>query len=142
MTGHIHARLMLQYAQDATETDTPWERWQYAADTEYDGCRQWRSLVSHPDWQTHLAYRRKSRTVRIGDIDVPEPMRTMPPSGSRYYAPDLGIYSNGCGATVVTHLWQGDEIDVRAFRLGLCYKTPEDARARLDAENALAWGNA
>ena len=27
MTAHKHAELMLQYAQDATETDKPWELW-------------------------------------------------------------------------------------------------------------------
>ena len=28
MAKHIHADLMLQYAQDAMETDKPWERWE------------------------------------------------------------------------------------------------------------------
>ena len=28
MDKHIHADLMLQYAQDAQETDKPWERWE------------------------------------------------------------------------------------------------------------------
>ena len=28
MTAHKHAALMLQYAQDAAETDKPWKRWE------------------------------------------------------------------------------------------------------------------
>ena len=28
MAKHVHADLMLQYAQDAMETDKPWERWE------------------------------------------------------------------------------------------------------------------
>lgn len=28
MSKHPHAELMAQYAQDALETDTPWERWE------------------------------------------------------------------------------------------------------------------
>jgi len=38
MTAHKHADLMLQYAQDAMETDKPWERWEYS-DTSRDLCK-------------------------------------------------------------------------------------------------------
>lgn len=29
---HPHAELMKQYAEDAMETDKPWERWEYSCD--------------------------------------------------------------------------------------------------------------
>lgn len=29
MTAHKHAAAMLQYAQDAAESVTPWEMWEY-----------------------------------------------------------------------------------------------------------------
>ena len=29
MTAHKHANLMMQYAQDAAESVTPWEMWEY-----------------------------------------------------------------------------------------------------------------
>ena len=37
MTAHKHANLMLQYAQDAMETDKPWERWEVKAPNEWKG---------------------------------------------------------------------------------------------------------
>ena len=36
--AHKHAALMMQYAQDAMETENPWERWQFKDDRGY-----WRS---------------------------------------------------------------------------------------------------
>ena len=34
---HKHAELMMQYAQDAMETDKPWERWQYQTESMQEG---------------------------------------------------------------------------------------------------------
>lgn len=137
MTGHIHAAMMLQYAKDAAETDTPWERWQCAIVTYHSDYRQWLQCVCHPEWQLHMAYRRRPRTVRIGYRDVPESMRVHPELNTRFYVPNLGVYSP-TSPPVLSHLWRGDDMDLFAFRLGLCYATEEDARARLDAEMALA----
>ena len=51
--AHKHAALMLLYAQDAAETDRPWERWQAR-------CEQgWFALDDNPDWCGWWEYRRK-----------------------------------------------------------------------------------
>ena len=42
MTAHKHAALMLQYAQDAMETDRPWERWELYSDKK----KEWFTCVS------------------------------------------------------------------------------------------------
>ena len=59
MTRHIHADLMMQYAQDALETDKPWERWEIAeADS---NCPTWRSPDSALAWWPAYQYRRKPK---------------------------------------------------------------------------------
>lgn len=58
MTAHKHAELMAQYAQDARETNEPWERWQV---NEGDG---WIDCCHHPCWWESFDYRRKPKTSR------------------------------------------------------------------------------
>ena len=67
-TKHPHAELMALYAQDAMETNKPWERWEYR-DAPEDG---WYSCVKPPQWAASVQYRRKTRTIRINGFDVPE----------------------------------------------------------------------
>lgn len=60
MTAHKHAAAMLQYAQDATETDKPWERWEFLHDW-----GEWVSvLAAHPQWDLDTDYRRKPNPVK------------------------------------------------------------------------------
>ena len=73
--GHIHADLMAQYAEDAKQYDKPWELWQHG-----DG-ETWVRCSTHPGWHTDHFYRRKPRTVQIGDIEVPEPCKVEPEDG-------------------------------------------------------------
>ena len=54
-TSNPHAALMAQYAADAAETDTPWERWQLKQAGEAD----WIDLTSSPGWSPVFEYRRK-----------------------------------------------------------------------------------
>lgn len=55
MTAHVHAALMLLYAQDATTTDKPWELWEWK--TSYK--TTWDSCTGHPSWHSLINYRRK-----------------------------------------------------------------------------------
>lgn len=71
MAAHKHAALMLQYAQDAAETDEPWKRWEFKAPN-----TEWLEFRTHPEWASAYDYRRKPRTIRIGEYDVPEPLTT------------------------------------------------------------------
>ena len=64
MTAHIHAELMLQYAQDASTTDKPWELWEFR----FDEHEKWTALTVNPTWDDDTKYRRKPRTIRIGEI--------------------------------------------------------------------------
>ena len=77
MTGHIHAELIAQYAEDAKVSKTPWEFWQEEPPFgEHDGITirrkkpEWRycgpTLCFHPSWK----YRRKPKTVTINGFEV------------------------------------------------------------------------
>lgn len=81
---HPHAELMMQYAQDAMETDKPWERWQFCS---LDGI--WGDCKFHPRWNKYYKYRRKPRTININGYEVPEPLRTSPCVGTDVYYPSL-----------------------------------------------------
>lgn len=88
MTKHVHAELMMQYAQDAMETDKPWERWQFFTN---DG--KWEDCVYAPMWGVSSKYRRKPRTININGYEVPEPLRTAPCVGTTVYYPCLSKFS-------------------------------------------------
>ena len=68
MTAHKHAALMLQYAQDAAETEEPWERWGYNhGDT-------WQQCGKHPVWFVSSEYRRKPEIIKVGRHEFPKPI--------------------------------------------------------------------
>lgn len=53
--AHIHAALMAEYAKDALETETPWERWEYRGSEH----ALWEDLGGSPGWSRDCEYRRK-----------------------------------------------------------------------------------
>ena len=69
MSGHVHAHLMALYAQDATETAKPWERWQFRRDPD------WRDCEEPLYWHEGIEYRRKPKTININGFEVPEPYK-------------------------------------------------------------------
>ena len=71
---HPQAELMMQYAQDAMETDKPWERWEqgyYKEGKEHD----YQPCTSNPTWKVEWCYRRKPKTININGFEVPEPLK-------------------------------------------------------------------
>lgn len=117
--GHPHAALMALYAQDAAETDKPWGRWEYRN----EDSNVWLGpMAVSPSWYLNCQYRRrKSKTIRIGEYDVPEPMRVAPAGGVGYWMPLLG--QNGPRS----YAWRGDELDQWFLTAGLVHATREAA---------------
>ena len=68
-TPHYHAALMAQYAADAAETDTPWERWQI----KLAGEAVWVDAACTPGWTQGFEYRRKPASSAVPE---PEPKPT------------------------------------------------------------------
>ena len=54
MSAHPHAALMALYAQDAAETEAPWDRWECSSAN-----ITWYDLKKHPEWIEGCQYRRK-----------------------------------------------------------------------------------
>lgn len=109
--AHPHAASMLLYAQDAAETDKPWERWQFRR----KGCGWESPQVDSLSWNPFTEYRRTPKTIRIGEIEVPAPLRVAPAKGDAYYVPVLGPV----GSEIYT--WDGDDVDRHYLAMGLAH---------------------
>ena len=121
MTAHKHAALMAQYAQDAAETDKPWERWEWKG-----GGRGWYPLASEFAFSIHYEYRRKPKTLTY-TVTIPEPLREAPKLLGRYWLAQLS------GGYCTQVYWQGREWELRRLKRGLCFATKEDAIAAAKA---------
>ncbi len=124
MTAHKHAALMLQYAQDALETETPWERWQIRPE---GGTEGWHDCSGRLCFSERCEYRRKPRTLTY-TVTIPEPLREAPEVGSIFYAP--APLSEGLTSMSG---WHDDDVDYRLLKRGLCFATQEDAIAAAKA---------
>jgi hypothetical protein len=122
MPAHKHADLMLQYAQDAMKTETPWERWE----VEVNGC--WADFDRSPCWDTKLEYRRKLEVITINGIEVPPPMRVAPATRTMYFYVDIA-HGRLCGAAS----WSNLNFDKNLLSRGLCHRTEEAATKHAEA---------
>ena len=116
---HKHAELMAQYAQDALETDRPWERWEYF--DEFNS--SWEPLTMNPKWFTDFQYRRKPKVISINGIDVPEPERGPLKYNQDYYIPVMG----GHPSKYAGFLWKGNSYDHIYLKRGIVHSTFEAA---------------
>ena len=122
MTAHKHAALMLLYAQDAAETDEPWKRWEQIYRDE------WTALHCSPVWREELSYRRKPKTIRIGEFDVPEPLRHAPALGTAIYWPMLYNVSLTNGNN-----WHAEGWQQRSLLSGMLHLTEKAAELHTKA---------
>ena len=118
-TGHPHAALMLEFAKDAAETETPWYGWQGRT----PGHSEWYECTHPPSWCDGSEYRRKPtppKTININGIEVPEPVREPLNFGDEYVALDL--------ICVIDDIeWFGDDWDMENLHLGIIHLTKEAA---------------
>jgi len=121
---HKHAELMMEYAQDAMETDRPWERWEFRFEDDDD----WKDLIDHAIWRKDCEYRRKPRTVNINGFEVPEPVRQSLNINDKYYVvrPDreCHFHRGSWDNSQAEHIW---------LKLGLIHRTAEAAAKHAEA---------
>lgn len=127
-TPHPHAAAMALYAQDAAETSTPWDRWQARTKSEVR-CMPWVSLDEHPSWSRISEYRRKPKTIRIGEFDVPEPLREGPPQ----HQTNCWVVDLQRPVPVEFMCWTASAHDRRWLARGLLHLTREDAELHAKA---------
>ena len=142
MTAHKHAALMLQYAQDAAETDSPWERWEYSdtATLNQHGEKirdDWFDCRDNPDWCPDVQYRRKPQVIRVGQHKFPKPISKAPLNGISYYFVRTG---NSCFEVDIC-AWVSSGLDNMRLESGRIHLTHEAAQAQADVLNAVCRGD-
>ena len=121
---HKHAENMMLYAQDAMETDKPWEKWE----VKLAGTNNWIEAVAHLSWASNTEYRRKRKMILVNGIEVPAPETEKPEMGQEYYVPSIR-----CEDKYQGWIWRNDNADNRWLKEGLVYLPSEDAIARAKA---------
>ena len=121
---HKHAELMMQYAQDAQETDKPWERWQYQSESMQEG-DFWSDCSLNPSFNKNCNYRRKLKMVSVtlanGEVvSWPEPHRTELEYGDEYF------YVNANGSVIIEG-WECMAQEIDTLSNGWIHLTEEAA---------------
>ena len=132
MAAHKHAALMLQYAQDAAETDSPWERWEVKINN-----GEWCELNSNPNWVDDWGYRRKPQVIRVGRHEFPKPISNAPLNGINYFF----IRSGNSSFEVADGNWANGELDNMRLESGRVHLTREAAQTHADVLNAICRGD-
>ena len=116
---HKHAELMMQYAQDAMETDKPWERWEvFIKDS-------WLDLGECFFFAKEEEYRRKPKMISVtlanGEVvSWPEPHRAELDNRDAYYFVDVD-------GSVIGEKWHGIAWDMGTLSNGHIHLTKEAA---------------
>lgn len=117
---HPHAELMMQFAQDAMETDKPWELWEvHEVSHGY-----WRTMTEDEQMLSLKVYRRKPQTIKVNGFDVPAPVKSELENDTVYFVP---CFSNLDFVTCLR--WNGIPYEMRMLSRGLIHLTKEAAIA-------------
>ncbi|WP_340611110.1 hypothetical protein [Xenorhabdus bharatensis] len=125
MPKHIHADLISEYARLSHITDRPWEYFEVDRNNEIG----WRPCSSDIGFNPGFKYRLKPRTIKIGEYDVPEPVRERLSDNDVYYSPTV---EQGSGS-FSRYTWHGDLFDIRALSNGLIHLDRESAELHAKA---------
>lgn len=132
MTAHVHAALMLQYAQDAAETPRPWERWEVKINN-----GEWCELNGNPNWVDDWGYRRKPQAIRVGRHEFPKPIHERPRKGDVYWYVDMRQGEH----YVCSTYWHHYDEDYGRLNKYVCHLTEAAAQAHADVLNAICRGD-
>ncbi|MDE9463562.1 hypothetical protein [Xenorhabdus bovienii] len=127
MPKHVHADLMMEYAKLAQETDRPWEHFEVL----HDDADRWCSLGGEFYFDPDKEYRLKPRTIRIGNIEVPEPVREPLEEGDEYFHVNTGVIYHRDGASISR--WMGYDVDNYRLSAGLIHLDRESAELHAKA---------
>ena len=86
--AHRHAGLMMKYAEIAQTTDKPWEHFELRRKKS----AVWEAIYAPIPFYDNVEYRLKPeppKTIRIGEYDVPEPVREPLEDDEEYWCVDL-----------------------------------------------------
>lgn len=109
---HKHAKIIMEWAQMMQMPESEWRQMRFKGPDDED----WDTCDNMPGFYPGYEYRWKPRTIRIGDIDVPEPVRSEPNYNSTYYYPSILsdlFYS--------ADRWVGDSVNIAKLKNGLVH---------------------
>ena len=89
---------------------------------------EWCDCDDEPTWRETTPYRIKPRTIRIGEIDVPEPVRKPLQKDEHYY-----IAVTDVSSLTRSMYFQGGGDDIRWLSRGLIHLTREAAELHAKA---------
>lgn len=78
-------------------------------------------------------YRVKQKTITINGFEVPEPLREMPPYGTKVFFPSFTISSSGKNSDWIITSIGGNQITERLLQQGLLHLTEDAAHAHATA---------
>lgn len=133
-TPNRHAELMRQYTEELILDHEAWKNWEYHLTVEELG---WITCITHPSWVTANDYRRKVKTIRIGGMEVPEPLREAPAEGTATYAANMSTWAQ---LADYVGKWSGGDYDQRCLKRGILHLTREAAALHSKALIAVSGG--
>ena len=119
--AHPHAELMMEYAKIAQTTDEPWTHFELRQN---DSC-VWEAIHLPVCFYSHMEYRLKPeppKTIRIGEYDVPEPVREPLEKDTEYWIAHFSL-----AELANSFKWYSDKFDNRVLKNGLIHLTKEAA---------------
>jgi hypothetical protein len=133
MPAHKHAALMLQYAQDAQETDEPYLKWEARWNDVSGGTiLSWKTCGDHPCWSVNKIYRRKQKTMIIAGKEIPIPLKEIPKSGKIYLAGSAYLHEMDVNSYDDFGSIDRQTVD-RMLKAGIVHSTQEAALAHANA---------
>lgn len=105
---HKHRLLIQQWLDDDS----------LVVECKHESANLWSEILD-PSWGENYDYRFKPRTIRIGEFDVPEPLRVEPAIGSEVFLATL------CGEEHV--IWSDNPVKKELLRRGLIHETRDAA---------------
>ena len=125
--AHPHAELMMEYAKIAQTTDKPWTHFEVRQN---DSC-VWEAIHLPVSFYSHMEYRLKPeppKTIRIGEYDVPEPVREPLEKDTEYWIAHFSLEG-----LANRFKWYSDKFDNRVLKSGLIHLTKEAAVIHAEA---------
>ena len=119
--AHPHARLIMKYAEIAQTTDKPWEHFEVLRKKS----AVWETIYTPMPFYDNMEYRLKPeppKTIRIGEYDVPEPVREPLERDMEYWIANFAL------TTLADRFkWCNDKFDSWMLKNGLIHLTEEAA---------------
>lgn len=117
--GHIHAELMLQYAEDAKTTDEPWKNFQWRT-----RAGEWLTMQKDMQFESKYVFRRKPKTRIVHGVEIPY-FEFTPKVGEEYYTANVGL------PEFFEHGWRhqaGCAFTQRMIERGMLYPYTEEGK--------------